>query len=123
MAADPFAERLAKVRDRFASRLEGNIRETYAALPSLAGEGAQAVEALGETYRRIHGICGTGPTIGFPATGQAARNAESVILAAYRSQRGLTAGERSDFEQKLHQLRAVARTELQTNRSEQQHTI
>jgi hypothetical protein len=114
VTADPFEERLAKVRDRFMSSLEGKIRDSYAALQNMSGAGALAVEAVGETYRRVHGIGGTGPTIGFPETGRAARSAEAAIIAAYRAQRGLTAEERAEFERKLHMLRDTARTELQT---------
>jgi hypothetical protein len=38
VSTDEFAERLAKVRERFVSSLATKIDETYAALPHLAGD-------------------------------------------------------------------------------------
>ena len=39
MPADPFTERLARVRQRFVSTLESKIEDTYADLPKLVGDG------------------------------------------------------------------------------------
>ncbi len=114
MSADLFEERLAKVRNRFVSTLPGKLDETNAALPLLSGLGAAVVEAVAETYRRMHGIAGTGPTVGFPATGQAARNAEAVLIAANREQRGLSEEEAAEFKTAFDTLRDIATTELQT---------
>ena len=52
MTVDPFAERLARVRERFVSALESKIEDTFAALPDLAGEAA-GFEAVDETYREL----------------------------------------------------------------------
>jgi hypothetical protein len=93
MAVDPFAERLAIVRERFVSALEGKIEDTFAALPDPAGETA-APEAVDATYRRIHGI---GPTVGFAATWRAAR--------PHEAERGLTAEEVASLRQALQLLR------------------
>jgi recombinational DNA repair ATPase RecF len=53
MAVDPFAERLARVRQRFVSALESKIEDTYAAIPDLLGETSAVIEtalhALRET--------------------------------------------------------------------------
>jgi HPt (histidine-containing phosphotransfer) domain-containing protein len=115
MDADVFAERLTKVRSRFTSTLESKIDGADAALAGMSGEGAAVVETVAETYRRLHGIAGTGPTIGFPATGQAARDAESVLIAANRDRRALTADEITNLKNAVQALRQAATVELQAN--------
>jgi hypothetical protein len=113
MPIDLFAERLARVRQRFASSLESKIEDTYADLPKLCGDGHDVVDVLGETYRRIHGIVGVSPTVGFVATGKAAKTVENVLLGPYRATRGLLATEVDAFGKALHALRETARQELQ----------
>jgi len=113
MTVDPFAERLARVRERFVSVLESKIEDTYAALPDLAGEAA-GFEAVDETYRRIHGIVGIGPTVGFAATGRAARTLEHILLRPHEAERGLNAEEITSFRKALHTLRETAAGELQS---------
>ena len=115
MTADLFAERLAKIRDRFTAALPSKIDENDAALPVVSGDGPESVTAVAETYRRLHGIAGTGPTIGFAATGQAAREAEAVLIEAYRAQRALTTNEAASLRDALLVLRQAAHGELQTN--------
>lgn len=115
MDADVFAERLSKVRNRFTSTLESKLDETDAALDGLSGEGATAIETVGETYRRLHGIAGTGPTLGFSMTGQAAREAEAFLIAAKRDRRGLTTDEVASLKNALHALRQAATGELRAN--------
>ena len=114
MSTDEFAERLAKVRERFVSSLATKIDETYAALPHLAGDEVTVVPTVTETYRRIHGISGIGLTVGFVTTGQAARDLETVLLSPYREQRGLVASELDDFKKALDALHAAAHHELLT---------
>jgi chemotaxis protein histidine kinase CheA len=112
MPEDVFTERLAQVRRRFASTLERKIEDTYGALPNLTGDGPKAVDALGETYRRIHSIAGIGKAVGFAATGRAARDVENVLLQAHFAKRGLQSDEMAALEQQLHQLRDAAQREL-----------
>lgn len=112
IAGDQFTERLAQVRARFAAALPAKILETRAALPNLAGDNSNVVLIVGETYRRIHGICGVGPTVGLAATGSAARNAELVLLPAYRDSRALTLAEAASFKETLDALDEAARQEL-----------
>jgi hypothetical protein len=113
VAIDPFEERLARVRYRFASTLEGKIEDVYTDLPSMSGEGGGVIEAIEASYRRIHGICGIGPTVGFVQTGRIAREVEAILLEAYRVHRGLTLTEVASFRKKLHMLRETAKSELQ----------
>jgi hypothetical protein len=113
VAIDPFEERLARVRNRFASTLEGKIEDMYNDLAQMSGEGGAVVEAIEASYRRVHGICGIGPTVGFTRTGRMAREVEAVLLEAYRTHRGLTTTEVASFQKKLHVLRETAKSELQ----------
>lgn len=114
MAIDPYEDRLAKVRQRFASTLEGKIEDIYADLAQMAGEGGAAIEAIEASYRRVHGLCGIGPTVGFVQTGRVAREVETILLEAYRVHRGLTGAEMTRFKKKLHVLRETAVSELQS---------
>src|SRR3977135_1984230 len=114
MSVDAYAERLARVRQRFVSALESKIDDSYAAIPELSGETAAATEAVGETYRRMHGIVGIGPTVGFAMTGRAARTVENVLLLPHQTERGLTTEEMASFKKALHALRETAASELQS---------
>jgi hypothetical protein len=115
VSGDQFSDRLAAVRQRFASGLADKIAATYAAIPSLGGDQASAVAAVADSYRRIHGICGVGASVGFVTTGQAAREVEAVLLPSFRANRGLTADEIVRLERMLAALSAAAQAELQAN--------
>src|SRR5580658_9373785 len=93
MTDDIFAERVAKVRQRFMSSLEEKIDSTHAALPGLGGTEPRASAAVAEAYRCIHGIVGIGRTVGFPAIGIAAHDVEDVLRPPYHARRGLIASE------------------------------
>lgn len=112
MPVDPYNERLAKVRHRFAATLEGKITDTYVALPNMSGDGAKVAEVIGEIYRRIHSIAGIGKAVGFAATGRAARKAEGVLIAAHDTGRGLKSEEVALFKKELESLREAAQREL-----------
>jgi chemotaxis protein histidine kinase CheA len=109
---DPFTERLAKVRHRFASTLESKIKDTVVALPTLQGDGEDIIEVLGETYRRIHSIAGIGTAVGFAATGRAAKKVENLLMPAHHAGRGLEAEEVAALKKELHLLREAAQHEL-----------
>jgi chemotaxis protein histidine kinase CheA len=113
MTADPFVERLARVRQRFVSTLDNKIDGAFAALPKLSGEGPQAVATIGEVYREMHGIAGVGPTVGFPSAGQAARAVEEVLRHAQLGSRTLAADEIELLKNRLEELRGAAARELQ----------
>ena len=49
MTVDPFAERLARVRQRFVAGLESNIEDTYKAIPNLLESAPTRVEAVEAT--------------------------------------------------------------------------
>jgi|HubBroStandDraft_2_1064218.scaffolds.fasta_scaffold626976_1 hypothetical protein len=113
MSDDQFTHRLAKVRHRFVSALESKIEDAYAAMPKLSGPDSVTVEAVDATYRGMHGIVGVGPTVGFPATGQAARSAELALFAAQHEKRGLAPPEIAMLSKALLGLREAATRELQ----------
>ena len=112
MPVNTLADRLARIRVRFMTSIESKIEHAFADLPKLSGESRNA--ALVETYRRIHGIVGVGPTVGFPATSKAAKAVENVLLGPYDKSRGLVPDEMASLTKALHALRETARQELQT---------
>jgi hypothetical protein len=109
---DLFHDRLEAVRQRFASSLECKIKDTFAELPSLSGDGEDVIDAVAVSYRRIHGICGIGGAVGFAVTGRAAKDVEDVLVSAFRARRGLAAGEVARLKATLDALSAAAATEL-----------
>jgi len=113
MTVDPFTDRLARVQHRFVSTLAGKIDGAYAAIPQLTDGVPTAVAAAAELYRCMHGIVGISPTVGFPATGRAARNIENVLLPPHRDKRGLSAQEILALKERLAPLREAAERELQ----------
>jgi len=118
MTEDIFADRVAKVRERFVSTLEAKIDATSAALPKLADDAPpDAAAAVAEAYLRIHGIVGIGRSVGFPETGRAAHAVEDVLRPPYQNRRGLTGEEISLLDSALQALRTVAARELQSPHS------
>ena len=111
---DPFTERLGRVRDRFAASLDAKIDAAYAAVPSLSAGAPAAATAIEEAYRCVHGMVGVGPTIGFPATGRAAREVETVLRPPRQEARGLTPEELALLIRTLRALREAAASELQS---------
>jgi len=113
MSIDIFADRLARVRQRFVSTLQSRIDDTVASLDELAAKLPAAAAAVGEAYRCVHGIVGVGPTVGFPATGRAARGVEDVLRPAQNERRGLSDDEIGLVKERLVELRAAAEREMQ----------
>jgi hypothetical protein len=113
MTLDPFTDRLERVRHRFVSTLEGKIEDAYAAIPRLADGLPAAAATVAELYLCMHGIVGIGPTVGFPATGGAARDVENVLRPPQRDKRGLSDQEILALQQRLQPLREAAKRELQ----------
>jgi chemotaxis protein histidine kinase CheA len=114
MTLDPYTDRLARVRHRFVSTLEGKIENAYAAIPSLSGAAPAAPPAVAEAYRTMHGIVGIGPTVGFPVTGRAAHAVEDVLRGPQQAKRGLTDEEILALKKRLHGLREAAQREMRS---------
>jgi chemotaxis protein histidine kinase CheA len=110
--SDLFAERFAAVRQRFAAKLDARIDEIEATLPELGLGGSR--DKLAHAHRRAHDLCGVGPTMGFVATGQAARSIERVMLAAVKSNRALTDDEVAQVRDGIARLRSAASAETKT---------
>ncbi len=115
MADDVFAERLAKIRVRFASNLSTRIDSIDNALPNLVGDGAAVFSTLSAVHRNAHEICGIAPTIGFAMTGKAARCVERMLLQPLRDKRGLSETEIAGVRQELAALRIAAQTDVQSS--------
>ena len=112
MHADQFETRLARVRHRFATTLESKITEAVVSADLMSRSGDGVIKHVSESYRHLHGICGIGPTVGFTATGEAARAAEVALMQAYRESRGLTQTEVLNLKRALERLRVAAASEL-----------
>jgi HPt (histidine-containing phosphotransfer) domain-containing protein len=112
MYADQFETRLARVRHRFATTLESKIKDAVISANCMTlGQGG-LTKKISDSYRDLHGICGIGPTVGFAATGEAARAAEGALMQAYRESRGLTEREVVSLKKALENLRVAAASEL-----------
>lgn len=114
MYADEFEARVARVRHRFATTLESKIQSTMISADHMARDDGRAIEHVSESYRRLHGICGVGATVGFTATGDAARAAEAALMPAYQQKRGPTQTEVLSLKNALEELRNVAASELRS---------
>jgi hypothetical protein len=112
MHADQFETRLARVRHRFAATLESKITEVVVSADHMSRSSDGVIKHVSESYRHLHGICGIGPTVGFTATGEAARAAEVALMQAYRESRGLTQTEVLSLKKALERLRVAAASEL-----------
>jgi len=64
-------------------------------------------------HRSDHEMCGTGPIVGFIATGQAARSIEKILIQPLRTKRGLTATEVAAVQERIVTLRADAHKDMQ----------
>jgi hypothetical protein len=111
MRDDLFERRLAKVRHRFATTLESKIKDDLQAVEHMTGP--EGSEHVCTAYLHLHEICALGSTVGFPATGKAARAAEIILLESHLSNRALTTTEHATFRKALDALWAAAQTELQ----------
>lgn len=112
MHADQFEVRLAKVRHRFATTLESKIKDAVVSANRMSRSNDGVTRHINESYRSLHGISGIGPTVGFCATGEAARTAEVTLMPAYRESRGLTENEVLSLKKALEHLRVAAASDL-----------
>ncbi len=119
MTVHLFSQRLGKVRARFVANVERKIETLDNALPQLCGEGDGIVERLAAAHRSVHALCGVGPTIGFVATGRAARTVERILRQSLKAKRGLTDLELANVRAGLAELRAAAQADVQTAASGQ----
>jgi hypothetical protein len=112
MYNDQFESRLAIVRHRFATTLESKIKGAILSVALMTHGRAGVTTCISDSYRDLHGICGIGPTVGFTATGEAARAAEATLLPAHHEKRGLSEREVTGLKRALEDLRKAAASEL-----------
>ena len=111
-AETDFAQRMGKLRTRFASKLFIRIARATDALPRMSGDGSDAVVAVTDVYREFHDVCGIAPTIGFAATGQLARQCDAILVSPFSEQRALFENERVMLTEKIEALRLGALAEI-----------
>jgi hypothetical protein len=111
---DPFAERLAAVRQRFIARLDGRIDIIASATQQADWENELGTLEL--AHREAHGLCGVGQTLGFVGTGKVARTIEQLLLAALKAERALTDDESAHLREDIVLLRSTATVEASSGR-------
>lgn len=111
-AADEFAEHVARVRERFASKLNDKIADSFAALEKLSAGNSETIELVIATNLRLHEMYGTAPTLGFHATGKAAGGARAAIREAAQAKRAPTPAEIATLRTELEKLREAAAADL-----------
>jgi chemotaxis protein histidine kinase CheA len=114
MVVDQFTERLEKIRSRFAANLDRKIETLDRSLAQLSGTEDGVVARLATVHRSVHELCGMGPTVGFVATGRAARAVERILIQSLRAKRGLTESEVAGVRQGIAELRAAAQAEARS---------
>jgi hypothetical protein len=112
MYNDEFETRLARVRHRFATTLESKIKDAVVSADRMTHSNGGVIKQISDSYRDLHGICGIGPTVGFTATGEAARTAEVTLMQARHENRGLSEREVISLKKALENLRVAAASEL-----------
>jgi hypothetical protein len=108
-----FLDRIAEIRARFASKLAGKIQATEAVFTHLACDEDAAVDAVATVYRRFHEIYGISSTVGFEATGQAARILDGILVEPFRDRRGMRTDELAQLKEGLETLRIAVQGEMQ----------
>lgn len=115
MEVDEFTKRLARIRERFANTLSSKVDDSFASLPKLKNKDSAAIESIIVLHRKLHEMCGIAPSVGFPATGNAARAAETLLREPAKLKRSLTDQEIVAFIAGLDGLRTAAQSELQSD--------
>jgi hypothetical protein len=96
------------------AKLGARLDDLEAGVPQLSQGGS--TEALARAHRGAHDLCGVGPTMGFIATGKAARAVEQLLLAPLKADRMLTGDEVAQLRHGLAVLRSVATSETRPAR-------
>jgi chemotaxis protein histidine kinase CheA len=108
--SDLYIERVAEVRQRFASRLDARIEDIACAMEHHSGD--SGLDAIALAHRQAHGLCGVGATLGLVGTGKAARSIEQMLLAAIKAGRELTDDELPRLRDGIELLRSTAIAEI-----------
>jgi chemotaxis protein histidine kinase CheA len=108
---DPFAERVAAVRARFAAKLDARIAVIESSITSQSGRAA-GPDILVQAHRNAHDLCGVGPTLGYVGTAKVARSIEQVLLAAVKAERMLNDDEVTFVRDRVVLLKSTAAAEM-----------
>jgi chemotaxis protein histidine kinase CheA len=108
--SDLYIERIAEVRQRFASRLDARIEDIACAMQHHSYD--SGIDAIALAHRQAHGLCGVGATLGLVGTGKAARSIEQMLLAAVNAGRELTDDELPLLRDGIELLRNTAIAEI-----------
>lgn len=111
MDEEAYRERIAAIRSRFAARLFEEISMTVAVADDLTSSDPAVINEIANIYRRFHSVGGIGGTIGFDATGHAARTIDAILIDPFRDKRRLTVDEVAELKKGLDFLGMIARTE------------
>lgn len=109
--AAEFTARIERIRTRFVLKLGDRIEQNRAAMSRMTGDGSDAASAVGSSYHWFHEIYGISSTIGFEATGLQAQSCASILLGAFRGQRGLSPDEAKSLATGLESFRIAAQHE------------
>lgn len=107
---DPYAERIAAVRLRFAAKLDARIDGIECAMPQPGR--AVGPDVLAQAHRHAHDLCGIGPTLGYVETAKVARSIEQLLLAAVKAERTLNDAETARMRDGIILLRSTATAEM-----------
>jgi HPt (histidine-containing phosphotransfer) domain-containing protein len=108
--SDPYVQRMAEIRERFAAQLDAKIEQIECATRC---DGSEAgLDAVALAHRLAHGLCGVGPTLGFVGTGKVARSIEQLLLAVVKAGRELTDDEVPRLHDGVALLRSTAHAEI-----------
>ncbi len=110
--ADDFVEHVARVRERFASKLNDKVTASFAALEKMSAGGDDTIETVIAAHRLLHEMYGVAPTLGFGETGKAAGGALTTIREGAKAKRAPTAAEIAAFKSGLERLREAAAADL-----------
>jgi chemotaxis protein histidine kinase CheA len=109
--SDSFADRMAALRERFATQLDSRIAGMETAMLRREDED---LDDLAQAHRDAHHLCGVGATLGFVGTGTVARTIEQILLAAVKAGRALTDEEVPCLRAGIALLRSTASAELRS---------
>jgi chemotaxis protein histidine kinase CheA len=109
--SDDFADRLAALRQRFATQLDSRIAGMETAMLQREDDD---LDDLAQAHRDAHHLCGVGATLGFVGTGMVARSIEQILLAAVKAGRALTDDEVPSLRAGIALLRSTASAELRS---------
>jgi chemotaxis protein histidine kinase CheA len=109
--SDDYADRMAALRQRFATQLDSRIAGMETAMLQREDDD---LDDLAQAHRDAHHLCGVGATLGFVGTGTVARTIERILLAAVKAGRALTDDELPRLRAGIALLRSTASAELRS---------